>query len=170
MKLTNARVLLVDLFALAVLLLCFWLIACDPWPEAQPEAPKCEEYGVTIEAAPGSGACVFARMRVARFVEVFRNKPGFDVERIRGYVVRVRPGDGGAFESAACSCMAEGQTACGMGVIELSSPWLHRIAHELAHAAEDCAEDAAAENVLARMHPHWDERGVYADIFEAENV
>lgn len=73
-----SRLLLADLFLLAVACVCFWLIACFPEPQPDPNAALIEKYAPVLEDA-GLGA---------------------GLSRLRGVDVRVHPkSDGGSFPS-----------------------------------------------------------------------
>lgn len=175
MQLTHRRVALAHLALAIAGFVVLVALACEPWPEPATDAERCQFVGstgavVTIDVAPDSAPCFFAKMRISRFVEVFRGKPGFDVERIRGVTVMVADGaDGQAFISEGCSCDAGGDATCGLKRIRLASVHLHNLVHELAHIAENCPTDEDAGTRYAQRHPQWEERGVYVDIIAVEN-
>lgn len=127
------------------------------YPEPEPDKPNCSVHGVTVDAEPGTGACVFALRDVDGFVRRFQGFGGVRISNVDGFVVgsKALPSDRG------------GETDCANGRI-----WLTRIpqglTHELVHAGENCARDEDAGTAYEQMHPKWDARQVYAAIYEAE--
>lgn len=133
-------------------------VACG-YPESRNSDPVCEQDDVEFGLKPSDSQCFWLRHDVLNFRDVFKNKPGFDIEKTRGHHMTVTQTDGGW----------EGLTRC-----DLDESWLATyndpqvVIEELAHKAEGCP-CVSLPNGNKDCHINWTERGVYEDIYKAAN-
>lgn len=151
------------LVAVALCLTCF-SVACYPDP-LPPQPPPCVEEGITVIAAADGGECSTARFWILRTFVEQRAQPaaGVDLERARGYTLRIHPGsDGGTFRSRFWNIDLAGQTDPRNRLIEVAS-FTRAIPHELNHAGDEegCLD---LPDGGAACHQRWEERGVCDNI------
>lgn len=162
MKLTYRRLAVAHFVLAAVLFGACLTFACEPYPEPTLQPETCRAPGqVRLAVDPDGGACVFGRLYTAGFLRVFYGFPGVRTDAVAGTTVYEDPSivqDAGAF----------GLTHCDSHVVLLASVPT-ALVHELVHVAEGCPYASLPDGGIDQ-HIGWDERGVYAAIYDAENL
>lgn len=155
LKLTRERVALFHLaLGLAGLVVLVLLASCYD-DERPPDEPQCSAYGALVLGVdPGSSTCTFAQLGIGKTLAKLSPLPGFDRNRLDGYVIRIHPdSDGHGFKGADDKYIG-GETDCYRKRISLAR-WGFGLEHEVGHAMQGCPRDEKAKTAFAVTHPGW---------------